>query len=74
MGAWLAYGLLAVISIVSFIYFSKQDSKKEKLKQIQQQRQASAKRDRDKFINGIYNATDGNKVYIENGKVTISEE
>lgn len=70
MGAWLVYGLLAVILIVSFIYFGQQDSRKEKLRQIQQQRQ----RDRDNYINSIYNSTDGNKVHIKNGKVTISEE
>lgn len=70
MGAWFAYGLLAVISIVAFIYFSKEDSQKEKLRQIQHQRQ----RDRDNYINGIYNSTDGNKVHIDNGEITISEE
>ena len=70
MGAWLAYGLLAVISIVAFIYFSKEDNRKEKLRQIQHQRQ----RDRDNYINGIYNSTDGNKVHIDNGEITISEE
>ena len=70
MGAWLAYGLLAVISIVAFIYFSKEDSQKEKLRQIQHQRQ----RDRDSYINGIYNSTDGNKVHIDNGEITISKD
>lgn len=70
MGAWFVYGLLAVISIVAFICFSKEDSQKEKLRQIQQQRQ----RDRDNYINGIYNSTDGNKVHIDNGEITISEE
>lgn len=70
MGAWLAYGLLAVISIFAFIYFSKEDSQKEKLRQIQQQRQ----RDRDNYINSIYNSSDGNKVHIVDGEMTISEE
>lgn len=70
MGAWFVYGLLAVILIVAFIYFSKEDSQKEKLRQIQHQRQ----RDRDNYINGIYNSTDGNKVHIDNGEITISEE
>lgn len=66
------YGLIFTIVIISAIYFSRQDRKKERLNKIQQERRASTKREHDNFINGIYTTTNGKKVYIDNGRVTIS--
>lgn len=74
MGALLMFGLIIAMVIISVIYFSRQDREKERLSKIQQERREAAKRERAKSTNDIYTATDGNRVYIDNGKVTISEE